>query len=466
MSVSHSAPCLLRRNAAALCSSSPASFFASKFRRYSSSPILHTRRRRGNYESLSQEQLRSLNEMTKNFPAYTREEKEAMKHHYTPAQLEALNEAEKAIDLRDMVTQGRFRKDHWRPPYIDDFTSLDPFLDRREQKPVPQSSRLHIMSEDEFIKRVNQRAEDPRSTNQIFHDIEAMNLPEERQKFVNSLKRWKDTDKEDAVRQLLHGISPPAPLHLYGGGKYTPSQQVGLDPRDPLAVIDLSAEEKAMWSDPAYSALAPAIPKFDDPRIRFSSADDDDAAAAGLKRLALQTGFDTSEIKTFRVKNLVVHRVVNQTRMGKIASEYNLTIAGNRAGLLGIGEGKSSEPEDSRRQAMLNAIRNMKPINRYEDRTIYGDVRGKVGAVEVHLSSRPPGFGIRCQHLIFEMCRCAGIQDLSARSIRSRNPMNTVKATFEALTSQILPDDIARARGRKLVDLRKVYYAGQVSPLT
>jgi small subunit ribosomal protein S5 len=41
--------------------------------------------------------------------------------------------------------------------------------------------------------------------------------------------------------------------------------------------------------------------------------------------------------------------------------------------------------------------------------------------------------------------------------------MNTVKATFEALTSQVLPEDIARARGRKLVDLRKVYYAGQVS---
>lgn len=330
--------------------------------------------------------------MTKNFPAYTREEREAMKHQYTPAQLEALNEAEKAIDPRDMVTQGRFRTDHWRPPYIDDFTSLDPFLDRREQKPVHGSSKLKILNEEEFMKRVNRRSQDPRTTNQIFHDIEAMSLPEERQKFVNSLKRWKDTDKEDAVRQLLHGISPPSnilwddPTEEYPGMKRS-----GYDPSDPLALIDLTPEEKAMWSDPAYSALAPAIPKHEDPRIRWKSADDDDPAAAGLKRLALQTGYDTTELRAFRVKNLVVHRVVNQTRMGKIASEYNLTIAGNGAGLLGIGEGKSSEPEDSRRQAMLNAIRNMKPINRYEDRTIYGDVKGKVGAVEVHLSSRPPG---------------------------------------------------------------------------
>lgn len=72
------------------------------------------------------------------------------------------------------------------------------------------------------------------------------------------------------------------------------------------------------------------------------------------------------------------------------------------------------------------------------------------------------GFGIRCQQYIFEMCRCAGISDLAARSTRARNPMNTVKATMQALLSQRMPEDIARARGKKLVDVRKVYYAGLV----
>lgn len=40
--------------------------------------------------------------------------------------------------------------------------------------------------------------------------------------------------------------------------------------------------------------------------------------------------------------------------------------------------------------------------------------------------------------------------------------MNIVKATYEALMAQRLPEDVARARGRKLVDVRKVYYEGQV----
>lgn len=58
------------------------------------------------------------------------------------------------------------------------------------------------------------------------------------------------------------------------------------------------------------------------------------------------------------------------------------------------------------------------------------------------------------------MCRAAGIHDLAARVGRSRNPMNTVKAAYEALMSQRNPEEIARARGKKLVDVRKVYYSG------
>lgn len=110
-----------------------------------------------------------------------------------------------------------------------------------------------------------------------------------------------------------------------------------------------------------------------------------------MLRLSQQTGLTKEQIRKIRVKNLVTHRVVNQTRMGKIQSLYFLTIAGNQEGMLGIGEGKAAEDEDGRRQAMMNAIRNMKPIARYEERTIYGEVEAKVGASVVKLSARPPG---------------------------------------------------------------------------
>ena len=60
------------------------------------------------------------------------------------------------------------------------------------------------------------------------------------------------------------------------------------------------------------------------------------------------------------------------------------------------------------------------------------------------------------------MCRAAGIQDLAAKMPRSRNPMNTVKAAYQALLNQPDPEEIAIGRGKKLVDVRKVYYGGAV----
>jgi small subunit ribosomal protein S5 len=123
-------------------------------------------------------------------------------------------------------------------------------------------------------------------------------------------------------------------------------------------------------------------------RSRQQVAEDTDPR---ILRLSQQTGMSPLQIGKLRVKNLVNHRVVNQTRMGKIQSLYFLTIAGNEDGMIGIGEGKAAEDEDGRRQAMMNAIRNMRPVPRYEERTIYGDVQAKVGASVVQLSARSPG---------------------------------------------------------------------------
>jgi small subunit ribosomal protein S5 len=60
------------------------------------------------------------------------------------------------------------------------------------------------------------------------------------------------------------------------------------------------------------------------------------------------------------------------------------------------------------------------------------------------------------------MCRAAGITDLAASIPRSRNPMNSVKAAYKALLTQPDPEEIAMGRGKKLVDVRKVYYGGAV----
>jgi small subunit ribosomal protein S5 len=63
---------------------------------------------------------------------------------------------------------------------------------------------------------------------------------------------------------------------------------------------------------------------------------------------------------------------------------------------------------------------------------------------------------------MFEMFRACGIHDIAGRMPRARNPMNSVKATFQALTNQRDPNEIAIGRGKKLVDVRNVYFGGNV----
>ena len=68
------------------------------------------------------------------------------------------------------------------------------------------------------------------------------------------------------------------------------------------------------------------------------------------------------------------------------------------------------------------------------------------------------GVGCRANHHIHEICRCIVIQDLSGKVRGSRKPMNVIKATFEALSNQKMPQDNAKMRGKKLADVQSVYY--------
>jgi len=267
------------------------------------------------------------------YKPYTAEEKEALKKKYTPAQLAAIEAGEEAVDAEDLATQGTVRVDPFALQYLDDLSQIVPVIDKPVRAPESNyDPNLRMKTEDEI-------------TDDLATWFE--NIPDE----PDRVEWMKFLDEN----RLTVG-----------------KEEAELEPR---------------------SALAPEIPKLTDPSLGRKAVDEDGEGVTDphIQRLMKQTGFDEKQIKKFRVKNLVCHRVVNQTRMGKISSQYFLTVAGNGNGLLGIGEGKSAEPEDASRQAHMAAIRNMQPITRYEKRTIYGEVEGKVGAVELKLSARPPG---------------------------------------------------------------------------
>ncbi|KAI8638322.1 ribosomal protein S5, C-terminal domain-containing protein [Parasitella parasitica] len=175
----------------------------------------------------------------------------------------------------------------------------------------------------------------------------------------------------------------------------------------------------------------------------------------------IDSPLNASEQSSLMKKALVIKRVVNMNGKGKQPSMYALVVVGNGNGLAGYGEGKDEEASRAVRKATNRAIKNMRYFERYDERTLAMDLTHKFHATTLELRARPPGFGIRTNHYVHEICRCIGIQDISAKVRGSTTPMNVIKATFEALSHQKQPQDIAKMRGKKLADVQHVYYGGQ-----
>lgn len=289
------------------------------------------------------------------FKPYTKEEQEVLSKRYTPSQLRAIEAGEAAISPEDLKVQGRTRHDYFRLPYLDDLSVIRPRLDKKVKQPLSNDIGLKTrwMTEDERMDHAVKWFQDTRRPGLV---------PTEEQQVL-------ETRGESGALQR------PSRIDMWKYFDDPAHAQVGVEPGHPTS----------------GDSLAPSVPKLDNPDIRYKQKGEVGDEEGHYDALKKQTGLTLQEIRALNIKILVRHRVVNQTRLGKISSIYNLAIAGNGNGLLGIGEGKGSENDESAVQARIAAIRNMKPIPRYENRTIYGDVDGKVSATEVKLMSRPPG---------------------------------------------------------------------------
>ncbi|KAH3670563.1 hypothetical protein OGAPHI_001078 [Ogataea philodendri] len=176
-----------------------------------------------------------------------------------------------------------------------------------------------------------------------------------------------------------------------------------------------------------------------------------------MQDLVMSTGFSEEYISKLRSKTLIIKSVRNQTSKGKISSFYALVCVGDGNGMLGVGEAKDRDDNVMAVfKAHWQAVKNMAKVPLLEDRTIYGNIEHKYVSTVVHLRSAPPGFGLKCNPMIFELARCAGIKDLGAKVYRSRNKMNVIKCVTEALVNQRSISEIAAERGKKVVDLRGI----------
>jgi small subunit ribosomal protein S5 len=139
-----------------------------------------------------------------------------------------------------------------------------------------------------------------------------------------------------------------------------------------------------------------------------------------------------TEHPEFLEKVVKISRVSKVHKGGKKISFSALVVVGNQKGRVGVGFGKANEVADAIRKSVYNAQKNMFMVT-FNGDTIPHAVKGHFGAADIILKPAGKGTGIIAGSSIRPICELAGIKDILAKSLGSRNAMNIAKATVMAL---------------------------------
>jgi small subunit ribosomal protein S5 len=149
------------------------------------------------------------------------------------------------------------------------------------------------------------------------------------------------------------------------------------------------------------------------------------------------------------LKDKVVHinRVAKVVKGGRRFSFTALVVVGDSDGTVGIGKGKATEVPEAIRKAIEHAKKTLLkfPI---KDGTIPYRVIGRFGSGIVVMNPAVKGTGIIAGGAVRALLEVAGVRNVVAKSLRSHNPFNSVKATLDGLASLKDPASVMKLRGK------------------
>ncbi|MBP3554552.1 MAG: 30S ribosomal protein S5 [Clostridia bacterium] len=151
---------------------------------------------------------------------------------------------------------------------------------------------------------------------------------------------------------------------------------------------------------------------------------------------------------TLELKEVTVatNRVSKTVKGGRIARQTAIMVVGDENGHVGYGLGKASEYPEAIRKGIEDAKKNIIEVS-LKGTTIPHEVIGEYGAARVILKPAAPGTGVIAGGTVRAVVQMAGIKDIRAKCLRSSNPSNVVKATFEGLKALRTAEEVAAMRG-------------------
>ena len=149
---------------------------------------------------------------------------------------------------------------------------------------------------------------------------------------------------------------------------------------------------------------------------------------------------------------VAINRVSKTVKGGRIMKFAALVVVGDGNGTVGFGTGKSSEVPDAIRKGIEDAKKNLIKVS-LKGTTIPHEIIGKFGAGEVLLKPAAPGTGVIAGGTVRAVVEAAGIKDIRAKSLRSNNPCNVVRATLAGLGALRTAEEVAAIRGKSVKEI-------------
>src|SRR5688500_15728683 len=154
----------------------------------------------------------------------------------------------------------------------------------------------------------------------------------------------------------------------------------------------------------------------------------------------------------FVEKLVAVNRTAKVVKGGRQFGFTALTVVGDGAGRVGYGFGKAREVPVAISKAMAQARKQMINVSLKND-TLHYAIKGTHGATRVLMQPASDGTGVIAGGGMRAVLECAGVRNVLAKSYGSRNPINVVRATVNALAAARSPEDIAAKRGKSVDEI-------------